>query len=394
MGMRILTTFPFAPATPGGGTFDSIQLTRAMAREGAEMTIAFLSSSGAANFPRRPLSDEELGRGQIEELEAEGIRVIVVPPNLVNFRFDGLGLKRAVRKLIDDEPLDAVLSYWHEGAFLGDLLKQRGVVFGMNAAASFSQFLGKAPWTQPFVQARNVLLKRPYQQADVIFARSYFTRGEISQVDGVDMERVRVVYLGVDPRFGHVERERPERVTNLFYFGNLVASKGIFDALEALGRIRRVGLGDWRFRIAGWGDAESVMASARAQGIEDRVEVLGGLSREQLAAELKDSHLSILPSHTEAFGLANAESQAAGVPVCAYGVSAVPEVVEDGVTGWLAPVGRVDLLALAISDALRNPERTWKFGRAGRERIAKTFSWEEAAQSTLAGLQHVRDLRS
>jgi len=386
MTQRVLVTFPFAPSTPGGGTFDCIQLTRAMARAGAEMTIAFVSSSGTAPFPRKPLSDEELGRDLIEEIEADGIRVMVVPPHKLNFRLDGLVLRRHIARMLDKEPLDAVLGYWHEASFLDTLLRERGVAFGMNAAASFNQFLGEIPWTRPFLRMRNVLLRRPYQSADVIFARSYFTRGEVSQVEGVDMQKVRVVYLGVDPRFARVQRPPAPKVTKLFYFGNLVASKGIFDALEALGRVSRAGLCDWHFRVAGWGDPRPVMAAARRHGIESQVETLGGLHRDRLAEELADSHLSILPSHTESFGLANAESQAAGVAVCAYGVAAVPEVVEDGVTGWLAPAGRVDLLALAISEAIRDPERAWRLGQAGRERIATTFSWERAARDTLAGL--------
>lgn len=394
MSQRILVTFPFAPGTPGGGTFDCVQLTRALARAGAEMTVAFASSSGAAPFPRRPLPEQELGREQIEELESEGIRVLITPPHPVNFRLDGLPLKRRIARLLDEEPLDAVLSYWHEASFLDGLLRRRGVVFGMNAAASFNQFLDGIPWTNPLTRVRNLLLKRPFQRADVIFARSQFTRGELEQVGGVDTRRVRVVYLGVDPRFAEVERGPATRVTNLFYFGKLVSSKGIFDALEALGAVQRGGQSDWRLRVAGWGDQEAVMAAARSHGIEDKVETLGGLSRSELADELAQSHLSLLPSHTESFGLANAESQAAGVAVCAYGVAAVPEVVEDGVTGWLAPMGRVDLLADAIGEALRNPERTWAFGRAGRERIATVFSWERAARDTLAGLAEARGARA
>lgn len=393
MSQRILVTFPFAPSTPGGGTFDCIQLARAMAREGADISIAFMSSSGAAPFPRKPMLEADLGRERINKIEADGLRVFIIPPHRMNFRLDGLVLKRHVAKMLRHEKLDAVLGYWHEASFLDELLRERGVAFGMIAAASFNQFLGEISWTSPFLRMRNVLLKRPYQRADVVFARSYFTRGEVSQVEGVDMHKVRVVYLGVDPRFQRVKPVPSDKVTNLFYFGNLVASKGIFDALEALGRVARAGLTDWRFRVAGWGDAQAVRAAARAHGIGDKVETLGGLHRDRLAEELATSHLSILPSHTESFGLANAESQAAGVAVAAYGVAAVPEVVEHGITGWLAPVGRVDLLALAISEAIRDPQRTFELGRAGRERIATAFSWERAAQDTLAGLEQAHPSR-
>ena len=66
---------------------------------------------------------------------------------------------------------------------------------------------------------------------------------------------------------------------------------------------------------------------------------------EGLRRELKDAHLAIMPSHAEAFGLSIAEVQAAGIPIVAYEAGSVSEVVENGVTGWLAPFRQVDRLA-------------------------------------------------
>ena len=72
------------------------------------------------------------------------------------------------------------------------------------------------------------------------------------------------------------------------------------------------------------------------------------------------------------YGLANAEAQAAGTPVVAYDVAAVPEVVEKGVSGWLAPLGSIDGLAAAIAEAMDDPARTRRAMASASEGVDAT----------------------
>jgi len=97
-----------------------------------------------------------------------------------------------------------------------------------------------------------------------------------------------------------------------------------------------------------------------------------------------------LPSYAESFGLAVAESQLSGLPVVAYNVGGVPEIVEHGHTGWLVPVGDVDALAGTIHAAIREPDAAFRMGLAGRKRVSARFSWVETGQTMLSVLKRAR----
>lgn len=88
------------------------------------------------------------------------------------------------------------------------------------------------------------------------------------------------------------------------------------------------------------------------------------------------------PSRYEAFGLASAEAMAAGVPVVAAAVDALPEVV--GPTGVLVPPDDDEALAAALVDLLEKPDRRLALGQAARARARARFSAERMAEETAA----------
>jgi L-malate glycosyltransferase len=92
---------------------------------------------------------------------------------------------------------------------------------------------------------------------------------------------------------------------------------------------------------------------AEAEGVADRVLFLG--KQNSVAELLSCSDLFLLPSENEAFGLVALEAMACGVPVVATRIGGIPEVVEHGVSGYLADVGDVDAMAEPPSTCLRDP---------------------------------------
>jgi L-malate glycosyltransferase len=81
----------------------------------------------------------------------------------------------------------------------------------------------------------------------------------------------------------------------------------------------------------------------------------------------------LLPSELESFGLAALEGMACGVPAVCSQVGGLPEVIQDGVEGYLVPVGDVDTMAARALEILTQPDRREQMGKAARERALTGF---------------------
>jgi starch synthase len=136
------------------------------------------------------------------------------------------------------------------------------------------------------------------------------------------------------------------------------------------------------------------IAQRTRQAVDDLVKERDGvhwiedsLPRAQIVQLLSHASVFVCPSVYEPFGLINLEAMACRVPVVASAVGGIPEIVEDGRTGLLVPLG-TDLerfardLALAINELLANPERAKAMGAAGRQRVLDSFTWDVAAERT------------
>jgi len=155
------------------------------------------------------------------------------------------------------------------------------------------------------------------------------------------------------------------------HISNFRAVKRVRDVVRIFARVCRevpsvlVMVGDGPDRV----DAQD---EARRLGVDDSVHFLGKL--ESVAPLLAGADLFLLPSQTESFGLSALEALACGVPVVASRVGGLPEVVRDGETGTLLPVGDVAAMADAAVAILRD-DRRWRAmsesaARDARERFA------------------------
>ena len=109
-------------------------------------------------------------------------------------------------------------------------------------------------------------------------------------------------------------------------------------------------------------------------GLDDCVQFLG--ERTDLPNVLRDADLFLLPSESESFGLAALEAMSCGVPVIASRVGGVPEVVVDGETGLLAPVGDVAAMAAHVVRLLADAPLRARLGAAARQRAEVAFPLE------------------
>ncbi len=213
------------------------------------------------------------------------------------------------------------------------------------------------------------------QRSDAVTAVSQYLREETHRQFGIDRP-IDVVYNFIDPD-RHARKIPPcippctclEQVT-LMHISNFRPVKRVRDVVRIFAQVAK----EMEARLILVGDGpEAPLAEQTAAelGVLDRVTFVGVVDR--VAPLLEAADLFLLPSATESFGLAALEAMASGVPVVASDVGGLPEVVEHGATGYLAPVGDVDQMARFAIDLLSDCAKQKAFARAAKERAATVF---------------------
>lgn len=391
----IVITYPFPLGRASGGARMTREIARHLGRSGAKVIVIPVSASPLTRYPRSRIDEKFLGFEFDEELSRDSVDVVRVAQHSLHWRLDGLNVKKALERILNQRRVDIVLSYYHEAASIPSCLRARNVRFGYistwQSYALALRGLENEGIIHKFMRRwmDNQFIIKSHRQADILFATSHFTRGELIKLMGVEGKRIVVCPLGIEPSFVEIPRPEPTEITRFIFFGRINPLKGIRDAIKALGYLAARGSKNWTYRVFGQGPQKWVQKLAHEQGIGDRVFVSGPIDDERLRRELEQTHLAIMPSHAESFGLSIAEAQAAGIPVVAYEAGSVPEVVENNITGWLAPTGKVDRLSQFIEEAVRHPKRTYQAGLAGRERVKQMFTWEKTAETMFEKIQTV-----
>lgn len=155
----------------------------------------------------------------------------------------------------------------------------------------------------------------------------------------------------------------------LFHVSTFREVKRVGDLIEVLARVRR----ELPARLVLVGDGPSRCEAAdRAEelGVSDAVRFLG--RQVEFAQQLRHADAFVLTSETESFGVAALEALSCGVPVFAYRVGGLPDVVVDG-TGCLVEPLDVDRMARALIEVLSDPARHAAMGRAARSHAVAHF---------------------
>jgi glycosyltransferase involved in cell wall biosynthesis len=155
--------------------------------------------------------------------------------------------------------------------------------------------------------------------------------------------------------------------------GRLSEEKNHALFLRAARRVLDAGVAA-RFLIAGDGPLSSALASRIAQlGLESIVSRAGFIPREEFLSRV---HAVVLCSRVENLPYAVLEAMAWGRPVVATRVGGLPDLVEEGVTGWLVPPEDEEALADRLVQLARDPRAAGELGRAGRHRLESKFSMQ------------------
>jgi glycosyltransferase involved in cell wall biosynthesis len=179
-----------------------------------------------------------------------------------------------------------------------------------------------------------------------------------------------VVYPGTDA---------PDRVAPLLAspptigtVARLEPIKGLPFLFQAAGTLERRHP-DLRIEVAGTGSCDPLLRLLASRlGLARSISFLGW--RQDVEALHRRWQVFVQPSIYEGFGLAALEAMASGLPVVASATGGLPELVEDGITGFLVPVGDVDALADRLGQLLGDEKLRVRVGQAARERVREHFS--------------------
>jgi glycosyltransferase involved in cell wall biosynthesis len=166
----------------------------------------------------------------------------------------------------------------------------------------------------------------------------------------------------------------------LLVVGRLRLRKGVDVLLAAMPELRRQHPAA-RLLIAGDGEHRASLERAAATlGLGEAVSFLGRADAARVHRLLRGAAALVVPSIYEGMPLVVLEAMEAAVPVVASRVSGIPEVVEDGRTGWLVPPEEPASLAAALAAALDDPAEARRRGAAGRQRLEQCFRPVHAAR--------------
>ena len=241
--------------------------------------------------------------------------------------------------------------------------------------------------------------KRVLQASDCVITDSEFARRQLEDELGMTTAHVRVVYCGVGPKYAPGGRDEMlaarwglQGARVLLSVGPLIERKNPRLLLDAFAEVRRAVGDDVKLVWVGKGPLRTALeAQAAALGIASAVVFTGYLPEADKVAMLNLADVFVFPSMLEGFPLAPQEAMSCGKPVVAFRVASLGEMVQDGVTGFLARANDRVGFTERVVQLLRDAPLRQRLGVAAAERIDRHFRWDLTVRQVLKIYQEAID---
>lgn len=252
--------------------------------------------------------------------------------------------------------------------------------FGTNpaAVAMLVRLLGGPTYSftvhgpEEFDHPRELSIAEKIEHAAAVIAVSDFGRSQLYRwIPYAQWPKVHVVRCGVDAAFLAAGPQPIADNRRMVCIGRLTEQKGQLLILEALAALAAEGV-SLEVVLAGDGDMRGVIERRIAElGLGKAVRITGWVSNATVRSELLAARALLLPSFAEGLPVALMEALALGRPAITTFIAGIPELVEDGVNGWLIPAGSVAAMVRAIKRALEaSAAELTRMGQAGATAVA------------------------
>ena len=286
-----------------------------------------------------------------------------------------LGTMLRLRRRLQVEHPDLVhITCWHmwgtPGLGLGSRFRQVSTVHDV------SRHPGDG-WAYP-----SWLYPLQWRWADQVIVHANAARQQLLAKHGLQPDHVHVIPIGAyDFYRAWMQDDRMERPNTVLFFGRIWEYKGLEYLIEAEPLITRA-IPDARIVIAGYGDSFEKYQKAMVN--PHHFEVLNYRIPDEMVAELfQRASVVVLPYIEASQSGVISVAYAFGKPVVGTNVGGIPDVVDDGLTGYLVPPRDKNSLAEAIIALLKDPKSRADMGRRALEKTKTQMSWSNIAEQTL-----------
>lgn len=219
------------------------------------------------------------------------------------------------------------------------------------------------------VSASPGMCKRELRPLDLPGCRLYVVPNTVERIASACFARMR----------------QPSVKPRLLFLSSTFPFKGIFVLLDALCELVHRGI-TFELDIVGASNPEHdarIRKFISAHRLQSHVRVFGALYGADKYAALQNADILVHPTLNDYSPLVILEAMQCGLAIVATNVGAIPEMVIDGVHGWLVPPNDVDALADAIQSLLESPARVRCMGAAARSRYLQYYSPERLSAALL-----------
>jgi colanic acid/amylovoran biosynthesis glycosyltransferase len=288
-----------------------------------------------------------------------------------------LWLIYAMTPLLDQRPYDIIHAQFGTDGLNAMFLRDVGAIEG-KLITSFRGF----DITAYVYQKGNRVYNRLFQVGDFFLTSCNFFANLLLET-GCSPEKIEVHYSGIDcDRFDHPPRSYPkDGMIRIITTGRLEEKKGIEYTIRAVAQLAKT-YPNLEYNIIGDGSLRDELEHlVQTLEVAHFVKLLGQKQQQEIIEMLKQSHVFIAASVTAKDNNSDApnvlkEAMATRLPVVSTLHGGIPELVQDGISGFLVPERDVNALAEKLAYLVAHPEVWAAMGKAGRNYVKAHFDTE------------------
>ncbi|MBW4462396.1 MAG: glycosyltransferase family 4 protein [Nodosilinea sp. WJT8-NPBG4] len=275
--------------------------------------------------------------------------------------------------------LDAVYAYEDGAAYTFKAAKQQGIrcfyelpiAFHHTSRQIQQDEARRFPEFSPSLQAAHEplwKLERKDQEvalADHIFVASSMTRRSLLDA-GISSERISVIPYGAPVDYFQPKPKLDKKFRALFV-GRVGPRKGVHYLLQAW---KKLNLSDAELKLVGVNE----FPAGWLESFQDCIRYLPSVPHATLNQHYCNASVLVFPSLVEGFGLVMLEAMACGIPVIATPNAAGPDIITDGIEGFIVPIRDPEILREKLEWCYQNPDELAQMGRSARKK-AELSTW-------------------